>query len=93
MNRFTLRERTTIQSLLNRGIPIAVIVYILMQNREGGRGRWGRIRSAVLALMLIDQLRGDAITTFMGNNEGYYPDWMGGGPSILAMPGFLSDGG
>jgi hypothetical protein len=50
---WTLSERTFIQSLLNRQIPIAVIVHILLKNRERGMNKWGEVKFTVNLIRLI----------------------------------------
>ena len=47
---WTHAERTTIQSLLRRGIPIAVIVHILLMNRHRGTTRGWPVARQMLAL-------------------------------------------
>ena len=42
---WTHAERTAIQSLLRRGIPIAIIIHILLMNRHRGVTGWRVVRN------------------------------------------------
>jgi len=44
---WTAAERTFIQSLLKRDIPLHIIVKILLKNREGGLNKWKHVKMMI----------------------------------------------
>ena len=53
---WTLAERTTIQALLKREIPIAVIIYTLMKNRP--TNAWTKLKETLKSLNIAAYLSG-----------------------------------
>ncbi len=53
---WTLAERTTIMSLLRRGIPVAVIVHLLLMNRQGVSHKWILLRQMLAMAVLLEDL-------------------------------------
>ena len=53
---WTLAERTTIMSLLRRGIPVAVIVHLLLMKRQGVANKWVVLRQMLAMAVFLDDM-------------------------------------
>ena len=54
---WTAAERTFIQSLIKRDIPLPIIVKILLKNREGGLNKWKHLKMMINIIGYLACLR------------------------------------